>query len=151
MKTTWILIANASEARLFQAEKVTKKILLIDEFFHPASRKKIASLVTDVPGRYRKSTSTPLSSFEETFNPKQAEALRFARELAEKLNLGRATNRYTNLILVAPPHFQGLLNKCCNHHVKNLISNTLDKDYTKIREYDLPHYLNGKLSFRNAA
>lgn len=151
MKTTWILIASSSEARLFQAEKTTKDMKLIHEFHHPQSRKKNMQLVSDVPGRYRKSSSTPRSVFEEPTSPKEVEVERFAQELAAILNEGRTKNLYKNLILIAPSHFQGVLNKCCNSHVKNRIVDTIDKDYTKIKQHDLTHYLDGKISLRRVA
>lgn len=150
MRTTWILIANASQARLFKAEKSTKNMELIALFFHPQSRERTVDLVSDVPGRYRNGIS-PKSNFEEATSPKQHEIESFAHELAEKLNEGRNKNLYKNLIVIAPSHFQGLLNKFCNSHVKNLIITTLHKDYTKVKEHDLLHYLDGKVNLRRAA
>lgn len=143
MKATWILIANASEARLFKAKKTYRDMTLIQEFSHPESRAKITDLITDSAGRYRKSIS-PKSAFEETQSPKKVEADKFAHLLAEVLEQGRTQNKYVHLVFIAPSHFQGLLNKSCNHFVLDKVIETLDKDYTKIREHDLPKYLNGK-------
>lgn len=151
MRTTWILIANSSEARLFEASKSTKNMQLINTFAHPESRQKVIDLVTDLPGRYRNSGATPSSFYEDPANAKAVEAERFAHELAHKLNEGRTQNKYHHLILIAPPHFQGLLNKCCNIHVKNLITDTLEKDYTKLKQHELPHYLNGKFVLKKVA
>lgn len=147
MKTVWILIANASEARLFKYERGNQHHLeLIKAFSHPESREKILNLVSDEAGRYRKSSRSPKSAFEEPFSPKQVEAQRFAQSLASLLEQGRNKNLFKDLILIAPSHFQGLLNKCFNAHIRNKITTTLDKDYTKVKEHDLPKYLNGKLT-----
>jgi protein required for attachment to host cells len=143
MKTTWILIANASEARLFKTEKHPKDMELIDEFHHPESRQKVVNLVTGGIGSYRKASSTPKSSFEEPTNPKQVEVENFAHELAAKLNEGRNKNLYKNLVLIAPSQFRGLLNKYCNEHVKSLILVALNKDYTKLKKDELSQCLNG--------
>lgn len=151
MKDTWILIANSSEARLFKTEKHSRNMKLVKEFFHNESREKVENLITDAAGRYRQSTSSPKSAFEDANSPKEIEADKFAHILAQILDEGRNHNLYENLVFIAPSHFQGLLNKNCNHYVMGKVVKTLDKDYTKVREYDLPKYLNGKLSRRFAA
>lgn len=151
MKTTWILIANSSEARLFKAEKSHHNMQLIKQFSHPESRDKIVNLVADVPGRYRKNGNAPKSTFEEASNPKKVEAERFAHELANELNKGRTNNLYTNIILIAPSHFQGLLNKYCNIHVHHLIQEAIDKDYTKVKQHQLDKFLDGKIRLRQVA
>jgi protein required for attachment to host cells len=150
MRTTWILIANSSEARLFQAQKSTKDMTLVQEFKHPESREKAIDLVADGQGRYR-NMAAPKSSFQDPSNPKQVEAERFAHQLAIILDDGRNQNLYGNLVIIAPSHFQGLLNKCVNIHVKDRISSTIDKDYTKLKEHELPAYLYGKVVIRRAA
>jgi protein required for attachment to host cells len=151
MRTTWILIANASEARLFQAIKTTRDMKLVDEFSHPASRQKVVNLITDNAGRYRNSNTSPKSRYEEATPPKEVEAERFAHKLASKLNEGRNRNLYRNIIIIAPSQFQGLLNRCCNVHVKNLITNTMDKDYTKLTAHKLLQQLDGKLLLSRVA
>lgn len=150
MKTTWVLIANGSEARLFKAQKNYRDMHLLQEFYHPESREKAINLVTDAPGRYRKSVA-PKSAFEEPLSPKKMETDKFAHTLANILEQGRTKNLYSNLIVIAPAHFQGLLNKCCSHFVINKIVDTLDKDYTKITEHELPNYLNGRFFGRLVA
>lgn len=151
MKATWILIANASEARLFQTKKNPKDMRLIFQFYHPESRLKDIQLVTDGAGKYRQTPRTPKSAYEGPTNPKQVEIERFAHELAHKLNEGRNSHAYENLVVIAPSHIQGLLNKFCNSHVKNLIMVTLDKDYTKLRKEELVEYLDGRIRIRYAA
>jgi protein required for attachment to host cells len=150
MRTTWILIANSSEARLFQAQKTTKDMTLLHEFKHPESREKGLDLVADLPGRYRNG-SLPKSSYQDPSSPKELEAERFAHQLAIILDEGRNSNLYRGLIIIAPPHFQGLLNKSFNIHVKDRIVNTLDKDYTKLKNHELGGYLHGKVLLRKVA
>lgn len=150
MRTTWILIANASEARIFQSQ-TPKEIKLIRQLKHPESREKVINLVSSLAGRYRRPAATATGLYQELTSPKEVEAERFAHELALHLNEGRNQHEYKKLVVIAPAHFQGLLNKVCNSHVKNLIAQTLDKDYTKIKQHDLLHYLDGKVSLKKAA
>lgn len=151
MRTTWILIANASEARLFQAEKNTKNLTLLEEFKHPESREKTLDLISDIGGRYRNPGFAPGGLYQEPTPPKELEAERFAHELAVKLNKGRNLNQFHDLIVIAPPHFQGLLSRFCNSHVKMLITHIFHKDYTKLKPHELPQYLNGKIRQKKAA
>lgn len=151
MRTTWILVASSSKARIFQAAKTTEDMKLVCELEHPESREKAVNLVSDVPGRYRKSSSSPFSLYEEPTNPKELEAERFAHQLAHELNEGRNLNKYRDLIIIAPSHFQGLLNKIFNVHVKHLITRTLHKDYTHLKQHELLHFLDGKIKLKRAA
>lgn len=145
-KTTWILIANSSQARLFKSEKPYHQIELLMEFAHPESRLKVSNLVSDGYGRVlNRGRGTRASSYEEPTNPKQVEAIRFAQELAQELNLGRAKNQYHNLILVIPAQFRGLLNKYCSNNVINLVEHAIDKDYTKFKQHELVKLLNNKI------
>jgi protein required for attachment to host cells len=77
------------------------------------------------------------SAYEEPMSPKEYEIDRFAHELAGTLNSGRTANSYCKLTIVAPPAFRGLLNKHMNDQVKKLITQQVDKDYTKVNEREL--------------
>lgn len=148
VRPTWILIANASQARLFKSEKPYHEIELIKEFNHPESRAKTSDLVTDNNGRIlNRGRSSPSSVYQEPTSPKEVEMERFAHELAEQLNSGRTSNQFSGLVLIAPSQFHGLLSKFCNNHVRNLIIRTIDKDYTKFKERDLKKMLDSKIRF----
>lgn len=145
-RTTWILIANSCQARLFKSEKPYQDIELLMEFAHPKSRAKGINLISDGYGRVlNRGKGTRASVYEDPTNPKKFEAKRFARELAQELNLGRAKNQYHVLILVTPSHFRGLLNKFCDVMVMNTVQHTIDKDYTKCKQHELKKLLNNKI------
>jgi len=54
MITTWILVANASTARLYVNHGAKKGMQLVKELFHPESRSKASNLVADRPGHDRR-------------------------------------------------------------------------------------------------
>lgn len=132
----WILVAGSTEAKIYSANAINSSWELVKEYIHPEGRDKDIELVADKFGSFP-NVSRGSSSFTEPTDPKEAESERFARILAEELNLGRTNNAYRKLILVAPPHFHGLLNKHCNSHVIELINRRLEKDYTKLKEHEL--------------
>lgn len=142
MSTTWILVANASSAKLFINNGPKKGLNKIKEFDHAASRSKAADLVSDRPGHYQ-GHGNGRGAFNPSTTPKQHEADQFALELARELDQGRTGNHYQRLILVAAPPFMGLLNKHLNGHIGHLVTDRLEKDYTKATDRELAGHLEG--------
>ena len=140
MSTTWVLVADASEARLFETEKIGTSMHCIKEFSHPESREKGSDLASDRPGHYQ-SKGTGHGAFAEHTDPKDYEADRFAGELANELEKGRTANEYKRLVLVAAPHFHGLLNTHMNEHTRALVVNDIQKDFTTCETHELPERL----------
>ncbi len=140
MRTTWILIANAGGARLFSNRGPQKGLELLKTFDHPEGREKTAELVTDRPG-HNKSVGNGHGAYVAATDPKYHAAESFAQRLTKKLEQGRIANNYDQLIVVAAPNFLGLLNKHFSSHVRSLLSERLQKDYTKVNEKELSGYL----------
>ena len=142
MTTTWILVANGSEASIFSA--TANEITQIDAFTHPKSRQKGEALASDRSGHFQSNpTGTAPGAFTESKDPKEFEIERFSQELAEYLDKGRTGNQYDSLVLVAPPRFYGLLNQHMNSHVKQFLHSHVDKDYTKLPEKELLEQIKG--------
>lgn len=143
MEKTWVVVANGSEGRIFHINSLVKGLSLVSEHEHPQSRQKAGELITDRPGSY--GAGTAHGSFVEAAEPKEVEMERFAQQLASVLNEGRNSNKFRRLVLVASPHFHGLLNKHIDNHTANLVWKHLDKDYTKVAERDLMSHLRDHL------
>ncbi len=139
--STWLLVANGSEARLFETESRPKTLKLLQSFEHPESREKGADLNTDRAGMYHGDTAvgrgTIQGSMAESTDPKEVEMERFALELVDTLDHGRTTNKFNNLIIASSPHFHGLLNKKMNHQLEKLVDRHINKDLTAYREAEL--------------
>ena len=131
MAITWILVANASLSRLYANDGPNKGLELIKELIHPQSRQKNKELVTDRPGAIQ---SSPGSGYESHAQPKEQAARAFAHELAQEFYQGRTQNAFRRAILVAPPTFMGMLNAVIDGPTDKLVSNRLEKDYTKSTE-----------------
>lgn len=138
--TTWILVANASRARLLANHGPKKGLTLVKELEHPASRQKGAELVTDRAG-YMQGTGNGHGARQPQTDPKQNEARNFAHELARELHHGRVTSQFERAIIVAPPAFMGLLNDKLDGPTSQLISDRFEKDYTKATEKELAGHL----------
>src|SRR5262245_28046076 len=127
---TWILVADASKARIYSIYKARvfkeqdpKNLQLIGEYTHIESRKKGSELATDKLGEYGSGT------FVENKTPKIHEAEQFASELLEHLETGRKEGSFRDLIIVAPPAFMGLLHKHMPHEIHKLVTQKIEKDY----------------------
>ncbi|MBN1684828.1 MAG: host attachment protein [Gammaproteobacteria bacterium] len=131
---TWVLVANSSEAYLYQSENLrTEGLTLINEFRHPKSRKKGLDLLTDRPGHY--GTDHGARSAYEKYDPKEIEAERFAKELIAELGQGGKVRDCKKIIFIAPPHFYGLLKKDLACHEAEIVH--IAKDYTKLSPEEL--------------
>jgi protein required for attachment to host cells len=140
MSKTWILTANASTARIYENGGPKQGLKLVKELNHPQSREKGSELVTDRPGHHR-SAGNGHGAFVQQTDPKQNEAAHFALELARELESGRTSNSFQRLMLVASPPFIGMLNDNLSIHVKNLVSESIQKDYTKVDPRELSGHL----------
>jgi protein required for attachment to host cells len=136
MPTTWIMVANASHAKLFSNKGPNRGLELVKEFDHPESRERAAELVSDRIGNYAGS-----GSYAQPTSPKEHEAERFALQIAQELEQGRVSNAYEKLIVVTSSHFMGLLNNRISPQVKNKISESINKDYTQMPVKELTGYL----------
>lgn len=138
-QTTWILVADASEAKIFSTFKAlllnghanSSSLTLVNEFSHPESQKKDQDLVSDKSGNFSG------NSFTEPTDPKRHENDLFAHELTKVLLQAHNNNHFRDLILIAPPAFMGMLHKHLSDQVKKLICNEIEKDYTHCNTKEL--------------
>jgi len=141
MPNTWLVVANASQATIYQTEQRPKTLTMVKEFLHPPSREKGEQLASDRPGHFQGEAvgmeGTTHGAFNEPTDPKAYEHERFATELAKELDAGRTANSYKNLIIIASPHFHGLLNKSMNSHVAAMVGQHIQKDYTTLEPKEL--------------
>ncbi|MFA7605343.1 MAG: host attachment protein [Rhodocyclaceae bacterium] len=142
MAITWILVANASLAKLYENMGPNKGLRLVKELLHPESRLKNADLVTDRPGSMAASGNGQGAKQPHTM-PKEHEAKVFAQEIAQELYKGRTRNAFGRAIVVAPPAFMGLLNGVLDQPTAQMISDRFEKDYTKTSEPQLREHLSG--------
>lgn len=138
MSTTWILVANAGEARLFSNPGPNKGIQLLKKIDHPASREKASELVSDRPGH---GVGAGGGGFVPPTDPKLHEAEVFAHTLVKELEQGRTSNSFDRIIIAANPAFLGLLNNNITNGLRGMVSDTLQKDYTKATEKELAGHL----------
>jgi len=139
-KKIHVLVANACEARFYETERLGSPMNLISQYTHPESREKGVDLMTDGPGHF-KTDGGAHGAYTPDNTPRQLEADRFAHELAQHLHKALANNAFEEVVIVAPAHFYGLINKHCDHQVRNKITHKVEKDYVKMPEKELLAHL----------
>ena len=141
MAKTWVMVANASQARFFSSTGPKRGLQLIKELAHPESREKTSNLVSDRSGSR---SGTGHGAFIQATDPKHHEAELFAQELTRDLEYGLETKAYDRLILVASAPFVGLVNNHLPGQVRSRLSESIGKDYTRLPERDLTEQLRSR-------
>lgn len=140
--STWVLVADSSRGRLFSVPAKDAQWVLVKEYVHPASRLTDGGLTTDQAGRtHGFGVTGARSAMESKTSPKEVEFQQFAHELGQVLHDGHGQQAYSRLVLVAPPHFLGLLRKTINPTVSKLIGATIDRDYMHLSDADMHKHL----------
>lgn len=128
----WILVCDASQAELYSAEKQGDDWISIASYSHPESRMKSSELTSTEPGHSLKSKGAASlhTVLERSTSPKEAEKQHFAQQLAEAINDGARKQSFDGLVLVALPHFAGLIEQHLSAESKKRVLATVHKDLT---------------------
>ena len=140
--TAWILVSDASRAKLFSAELREDAWSLVNDFEHPEGREPSREISpTSPPGRSQKSKGPGpggrRTALEPRTWPKEAEAERFAHKLGTYLEEAIANRQFDYLVLVAPPHFLGILKGSLGRQAAKHLRATVDKDLSTLDAAEL--------------
>lgn len=141
-----VVNANSTLCRLYHYNKSAKQLTLLKEFEHPEGKLKNQDLVSDKPGHYQADHSAR-GAYQPPHEATEIEMDNFARNIAHELDHQRLTNSFDKLILIAPPHFYGLLSQHMNKHVKGLVTNCIQKDLLVFSERELLDFLHSNAHY----
>lgn len=132
MKKTWIIAAESARARIFRQEKSKGVLQEQQDLVHPESAMHSRDLASDRQGRtFDRSHQGGRHAMEPNKDPQEIEAEVFAREIATLLDSARTRGDLDNLVLIAPPHFLGLLTACLDDQTEKLISRRIHKNLVR--------------------
>lgn len=131
---TWILVSDASRAKLFEVQQ--GRLRELEDLIHPESALHADDLITDHRGRKGKGEAAR-PGLSATNEAKENEAERFARQGARRLLEGLDAHRYESLLLVAPPHHLGLLRRFLDPQVGRRVSASFHRDYINLPPEEL--------------
>ena len=139
MANTWVLVADSSRAKVFEAKSAIGELEEVAAFEHPEAREHNYELTSDLPGR------TGHNSMDRKFTPKDHEAEQFAKELCRHLDLGASTRSFEHLVLVAPPAFLGRLRTGLSEPTRKRVTAELNKDLTQLDVSEIRTHLPDRL------
>ncbi|WP_231758305.1 host attachment protein [Microbulbifer elongatus] len=109
MPKAWVLVANHTHARVFEAEKRAGTLTEVESMVYPEGRMKGQELRRDAPGRSFDSQGQGRHAMAEPTNLRKQGAQRFAKDIAHTLEKGRQEGRFSRLYIVAEPSMAGTL------------------------------------------
>jgi protein required for attachment to host cells len=137
---TWVLITNSNTCRIYNYSRNPELLTLVKEIKHPENKLRDIDLTSDKPGRY-KASGDAHGAYSQPSDPKEIKIDEFSREIAKVLDHGRTTHAYGKLIVIAPPHMDGLLSQHLNKHTKDLVIHNIKKDIPNYTDKELLDFL----------
>lgn len=130
----WLVLANASRARVIEAGDTAGTWTRVAELVHPASRQKGDQLGDDRPGRAHSMGHGGLGSatYAPHSSPAEHEHERFAQELAAVLDRGVADRRCAGIVLCASNPFLGHVKAHLSERAARVLLRAVPSDYTTL-------------------
>jgi len=140
MKETWIVLANASRARILDREPDGGRLEELADLVHPQSREKGSELTSDREGHAQKAHGDPGhagTAFQPHTEPRQKEHAAFAVEVSSYLEDAVTRGRCPGLVLIASDPFLGVLKSHLGNAATRVLSATIPRDLTSFGGHDL--------------
>ena len=150
MKHQWILVANASLARIFRRDFPLAALEPVETLTHEESRMRRSELATDHPGRdatdnnYNNNINNNTHGvvrFEPRTDARRKELDHFAREVADRLDQGLAARKFESLAVCASNPFLGELRTRLSEPVQKKISLEFNADLTSLSPTEIERRL----------
>jgi len=138
MTTTWILVANATNALLWISRGTGQDLELERRFEHPEGRLRNGEMASDAGGRNATPAghgSRPATQWGTT--PREGEAEKFAREIVRELSSGLSAKKFDRLLIAAPPDFMGKIRESLDNRLQEKVAATVVRDYTILTAKEL--------------
>lgn len=130
MKRSWILVANKSNARIFE-RKSRKDFKLVGSLTNPEAKLNEGERVSDRNGSMAQSNGHGQQSFTPKTTAKEHNEEIFAKEINEFLEKNRNQNKFDDLEIVAAPSFLGVIRNNLDKELNKQVSNCLNKDFSQ--------------------
>ena len=142
MNSVWVLVCDAAKARFFEVPGGNGAWTLLELETHEESRSKASGLVSDSSGtRSSEGASSHHNALAPASSPKEVEKEHFAHSLGTQLDQAMRSGRFHRWVLVAPPHFAGLVRKELTPELQKHLMATVDKDLSHLQKSELAEKL----------
>jgi protein required for attachment to host cells len=142
VNNVWILVCDAAKARFFEIRHEDPTWHAVSLVLHEESRSKASELVGGRSGsRSSEGRSVHHNALAPASSPKDVEKDGFAHTLAATLDQALRSARFRKWVLVAPPHFLGLMRKELTSELEKHLMTTVDKDFNDLDVHQLSERL----------
>lgn len=143
--SVWVLVADASRARFFSADKPASPLTEVTDLIDPVARLHDAELTTDTDNRGRSPKGMGSHGPGDAPSLKTELAGHFAQQICDLLEHAYREGKFSKLYVVAAPAFLGILRKCRALSHDKLVAGEVAKNLgthtpAEIRSH-LPQYL----------
>jgi protein required for attachment to host cells len=128
MKRIRIVVADQAEAIFYDTVSLTARPAEAGRMADPAARLHDREFASDRPGRSYESFGGARHAIQRENDPRQREAVRFAREIARAVEEARRNGEFEQLIVVAGPSFLGLMRAEFSPPTKACVVHEVHKD-----------------------
>lgn len=135
----WVVVADSARARIFSVDQKTTDLTEMLDLSHSESMKHDSEMASDAPGMSSVKGMHSKFGMQEIVSPKEEEAIRFAKQLADTLHQRVAD--YDRMYLMAAPHFLGLLRKDLDKAVQAKMADEINKDLSLHSAADIRAHL----------
>ena len=132
MPLTWVVVADASRARIMHFRGHVSGLEELEDFVNPEGRLKAQDLTTDRHGSRQKRRAEGRPEMGESDETTDKVDEDFARMLARELNQRCRDQGVEALILAAPPKFLGMLRRQLDEKTAGLVRQTINKDISRL-------------------
>jgi protein required for attachment to host cells len=138
----WVLVADGQRARILERENTESEWFVL-----PAETREVDDPPTheqgsERPGRVNeRGGSASRHAIQPRSDYHEAAKVDFAKALCGRLEVAANAHQFGRLILVAPPHFLGVLRQELGDAARGLLRGTLDKDLTQAPVADVVAHL----------
>lgn len=129
----WIVIADAAQARIFQALREDGKLTEIATLRNPEGRLTPQEMVSDRAGRMGRGRGSTGHAFEPHDSVEEHVAERFARHVCAHLAAAQHDGYVKRLYLVADPKFLGQLRRHMDPRTRDIVAQEQTSDLARRR------------------
>ncbi|RDH80683.1 MAG: host attachment protein [endosymbiont of Galathealinum brachiosum] len=129
MKTTMVVVADSTRARIFTWDSEDHTVLIeIEDMTHPEGRLHERDMTSDLPGRESGANGAGGHAYDNKDNPKKHQQVDFAKRISTHLDDERKANKLSRLLLIVAPEFLGELRGQFSNELSKLIAFELPKN-----------------------
>src|SRR5512135_940321 len=123
-----IVVADQAEAIFYDTPSLQAQPKEVAHISDPLAPQHDREFSSDRPGRTYESVGGQRHAIEREDDPRQREAVRFAKRISRRLDEARRKGEYDELIVVAGPPFLGLMRKEMSRPTRERVVHEIRKD-----------------------